>query len=153
MRKRRSTRSTHSARGCPTTATSFGEQSYTISAHDLHNGGNLSISATVTVQGDTATAKPLRSVLLFLSREASADAVGGLPPRIEWLGDFTKLRSFDGGKATAHLMLGADALSRWVPTAGGAESKSFTAGSYLVQTGEYTLRLTDSTATAKLSVT
>ena len=66
-------------------------------------------------------------------------------------GDFAKVTGI-GGSSVAVLTLGVDALSRWVPQ-DGAASKSFTAGSYQVQTGSYQLRLTDSADTATLTVT
>ena len=98
-----------------------------------------------------------------------------LPARTEWLGDFAKLRPSDFGvmaappvaaagaegagtsqqqtqEAIVELSLDMRALSRWEPTVGGATATSFTAGRYTVRKGVYTLRLTDSTASASLTV-
>lgn len=115
-----------------------------------------------------------RSVLLFLSkntpetttdglgtRGVDTDAASSLPARIEWLGDFTKLRSDSDPSAssslndavTTTLLLEADVLSRWVPTKGGVTATSFVDGQYTVQPGKYTLRLTDSDTTATLTIT
>lgn len=141
--------------GYNTYTAAFGHDTFTVSAAALAAGGHVSIAVALTSRG---AASPTRSVLLFLTQKPATPTVAagddsGLPARVEWLGNFTKLGvgSWQNSKATATLCLGMDALSRWVPT-GGAGSTSFTEGSYVVQKGEYVLRLADGTATAMLTV-
>jgi len=127
-------------------------QHYTISAAELERGGNLTVSATVTAPA--ATMESARSVLLFLSLPPSTPEPTALPRRNRWLADFAKTRIAPGAtKATVRLAIVAASVSRWVPSTGGAASTDFVHGADTVQKGTYHVELTDSAATATLTVT
>lgn len=151
-------------------STQFGQSHYSISAADLSAGAKLTVMAKLTMVnsggGRSHQRKYSRSLLLFLSPpkkpvagitdndDTMATRLQKLPPRTEWLGDFSKIHGISPLAVTeVKLTLGMEALSRWVPASLDPAAVSFTDGKYVVVKGKYEMRLTDSKVQATLHVT